>query len=371
MEFLIYNAVGTPMYQEPKKSDRGEATGAVTIRAVAARAGVSPTVVSRVLHNRATSIRVSEATAERVRQAAKDLGYRRNVMARLFRERQTMMIGVLHGIGFGRPHFAGTSQYFAALMDGVIDGAFTHGYAVTFCPHLLGQTPEDAMADGRFDGLVWYSTYPSGENRAMLERCSVPLVLIHTPSSEFADKFPSVICDNEQGIHLALDHLVQQGHRRIAFALESEDLFGEAVLRRDAFLKEMNARGLGASESDVIDIRSDRTGLHMYLASGLRHSAVIGTSDGVAASFLNLAPGYGVQVPRDLSVIGFDSTSYCDQLRPALTSVSQPLVVMGRSAVSLLVQSINGDAPDPAALVYPCGLDIRGSTSSISAGQSL
>jgi LacI family transcriptional regulator len=109
----------------------------------------------------------------------------------------------------------------------------------------------------------------------------------------------------------------------------------------------------------------------MYLAAGPRHSAIIGSNDGVASAFIELAPQYNLRVPEDLNVVGFDSTEYCLQLRPTLTSVSQPLVVMGRSAVSLLVQSINGEAPDPAALVYPCGLDVRGSTTSVSAGKSL
>ena len=77
----------------------------VTLKDGAARAGVSPTVVSHVLHKKANSIRVSDATAVRVKQAATDLGYRLNVMGRNFRERQTMMIGVLHGIGFPRPIF--------------------------------------------------------------------------------------------------------------------------------------------------------------------------------------------------------------------------------------------------------------------------
>jgi len=126
----------------------------VTMKDVAARAGVTPTVVSHVLHNRAATVRVSEATAVRVRQAAKDLGYRLNIVARNFRAGQTFMIGVLHGVGFDRSRLGDHSRYLASLFDGIIDGAFEHGYAVTLCPKLLGNHPEDAMADGRFDGLI-------------------------------------------------------------------------------------------------------------------------------------------------------------------------------------------------------------------------
>jgi len=335
---------------------------AVTIRQVAQVAGVTPTVVSHVLHQKAASIRVSEATAERVRKAAKDLGYRVNVLARGFRERHTMMLGVLHGIGFGRPRFDSGPRYFASLMDGVIDGAFEHGYSVTFCPKLLGSNQEAAIADGRFDGLIWYSTVPSGENAKMLEACSVPIVLTHMPSPELLGKFPSVRCDNERGIGLAIDHLFQLGHRRIGFALEHEDRFSEASIRRDAFFAHSKRLGLSLGQDDIVDINLDRSGISGYFEGSMKHTAILSANDGVASAFIRSAHQYGIRVPEDLSVVGFDSTSFCNEQRPALTSVYQPLVNMGRRAVDSLVSLINGEAIDPFDLVLPCSLDLRAST---------
>ncbi|MGV3616614.1 MAG: LacI family DNA-binding transcriptional regulator [Fimbriimonas sp.] len=338
----------------------------VTMREVAAKAGVTPTVVSRVLHNKATAIRVSEATAERVRQAAKDLGYRVNVMARNFRERQTMMIGVLHGVGFPRNQFNGRSRYFAALMDGVIDGAFDHGYSVTLCPKLLGSTPEDAMSDGRFDGLVWYSTQRSEENHRLIDGCTVPLVLIHTPAKIFGDRFPSVSCDNHQGIGLAVDHLVGLGHRRIGFA---HDRFGELSFRLQAFQSHMARHGLEVGPDDLIDVCDDGSGAVEYLIAGPRHTALVGAHDGVASLLVELAPQFGVRIPDDLSITGFDSTSFCDELNPRLTSVSQPLAIMGRCAAEMLVKRINGDEIHHPQVIFPCDLDVRGSTQSIPVGK--
>lgn len=333
----------------------------VTMREVAAKAGVTPTVVSRVLHNKATSIRVSEATAERVRQAAKDLGYRVNVMARNFRERQTMMIGVLHGVGFARNEFNGRSRYFAALMDGIVDGAFEHGYSVTLCPKLLGSTPEDAMADGRFDGLVWYSTQPSEENHRLIDGCTVPLVLIHTPADVFAGRFPSVACNNHQGIGLAVDHLVAQGHRRIAFA---HDGFGEMPFRLAAFQAHMTRHGLTVGADDVLEVLA-REAIDEYL-SAPRHTAIVSGHDWVAANLIDAAPRHGVRIPEDISIVGFDSTSFCNELRPALTSVSQPLSIMGRCAAEMLVKRINGETIHHPQVIFPCNLDVRGSTTSVS-----
>lgn len=334
----------------------------VTMREVAAKAGVTPTVVSRVLHNKATSIRVSEATAERVRQAAKDLGYRVNVMARNFRERQTMMIGVLHGVGFARNEFNGRSRYFAALMDGIVEGAFDHGYSVTLCPKLMGSTPEDAMADGRFDGLVWYSTQPSEENHRLIDGCTVPLVLIHTPAEVYGERFPSVACNNHQGIGLAVDHLVGLGHRKIAFA---HDGFGEMSFRLAAFQHHMSGHGLAVGEGDVLDTIQPGS-IEAYLQAKPHHTAIVGAHDGVASNILEAAPRFGVRVPDDLSIVGFDSTSFCNELRPSLTSVFQPLAIMGRCAAEMLVKRINGEALLHSQVIFPCDLDVRGSTTSVS-----
>lgn len=339
-----------------------ELKGSATMRDVAALAGVSPIVVSRVLSNRAKSIRVSDATAKRVREAAARLDYRPNVLARNFRYRRTMMIGVLHGAGFPMPKFDQGSRYFAALVDGIVEGAFKHEYAVTLCPKLLGQTPEDAMADGRFDGLVWYSNAYTDENRRMIRECSVPLVIIHAHAADFDNRFPTVCCDNEGGVVLAVNHLAGQGHRSIGFLQSGSVPHPEGLARRSGFLAAMKALGLSADMGDVVPVGDDLQQLEEYLAHGPRHSAVVAENDALAAEVLARAPKFGLGIPRDLSVVGFDSTAYCEELRPRLTSVSQPLSAMGEGAIDLLVETIGNGRPERLEITYPCGLDVREST---------
>lgn len=334
---------------------------AVTMRDVAKRAGVSPTVVSHVLHNKAAGIRVSPATAERVRQAAADLAYRVNVAARNFRERQTMLLGVLHGLPGHHPRFNAGSRYFAALMDGIVDGAFAHGYTVGLCPQLYGDQPDRAMSDGRFDGLIWYSALTS-PSLAVLDSCTVPVVLIHDDGEGLRRRRPSVMCDNAQGIRLAVEYLAELGHRRIAFLIDACATTGDGWQRREGFRDALDALGLPyRRERDLILVEGEED-YDAFLRRPDRPTGVVCWSDGAAAFLLGRAAALGVDVPRELSVVGFDSTSFCDELRPALTSVSQPLVVMGRTAVDLLVQSISGEATDPPVSVLPCGLDVRGST---------
>jgi LacI family transcriptional regulator len=214
------------------------------------------------------------------------------------------------------------------------------------------------MSDGRFDGLVWYSTLPSEQNREMLRKCSLPMVLIHTRAAEYGNRYPSVICDNDQGVGLAVTHLAELGHKRIGFAYEANVPFSESALRARAFRAHMLDLGLTVSDCDFIDSGD----LDDYFASSPRHTALIAHNEGLAASIITKAQALGIKIPQDLSVVGFDSTAYCEELTPKLTSIYQPLAEMGRGAIRLLVQNMSVGTPDPLELVYPCSLDIRGST---------
>jgi len=340
---------------------------AVTLKDVARMANVTPTVVSRVLNDsrnaRPSTVRVSEATAERVRIAANELGYRVNVFARNFRDRQTRTIGVLNGLGLERPRFAKGPRYFATLMDGIVDGSFEHGFSVTLCPQLLGEHPEAALSDGRFDGLIWYSIGPSQETLQALERCTMPLVILHAHAEAFGNRYPTVIADNYQGIGLAIDHLTELGHSRIGFMIEPDAPNVESYERLAAYHRHMQQRGLPVSETDVVEVRRDRRAMHVYLSEPtLRHSAMIVHADGLAGELVGAAQEHGRAVPKDFAIVGFDSTDFCEEIRPNLTSISQPLFDLGGSAARQLMKLIGGQTLDPLELVLPCGLDVRGSS---------
>jgi LacI family transcriptional regulator len=274
-----------------------------------------------------------------------------------------MMLGVLHGVGSYRPKFDAGSRYFASLMDGIVEGAFNHGYAVTLCPQLLdGFSVPTAIHDGRFDGLIWYSGIPSEENHRMLMSSTVPIVAIHAQPQDYDNRFPTVICDNAQGIGLAVDHLVSLGHERIAFAVEAHYSSREGALRMEAFEQHMLRHRLPHDQSDVLRIHWDGHDLTEYLSKPLAHTAIIANHDAMAATIMRVAIQAGISIPADLSIIGFDSTDYCRELRPALTSIRQPLSTLGAAASDLLVHRIQSEKATSPEIVIPCGLDIREST---------
>lgn len=249
-------------------------------------------------------------------------------------------------------------------MDGIVEGAFSHDYSVTLCPKLLGQDPQDAMLDGRFDGLVWYGNINSSESLALLERISVPLVLIHTRTEQVGNKWPTVICDNRQGIGLAVDHLLDLGHRKIAFGWEASWPSVESRERLDGFRYHQERTGLPVEPEDILDF-STAEQLDSYLSGPRSHTAIIAQNDALAADILANAARRGVRVPEELSVVGFDSTAYCNELSPKLTSISQPLFQLGEATIHHLVKVMTGEPLESLELVLPCGFDIRGSTSSL------
>lgn len=329
---------------------------AVTLRDVAAKAGVSPIVVSRVLHNKALSIRVTEATAERVRMAAKELGYRKNEAAVNFRTGQTFTIGLLHRVGTTMPRLDGTTRYFPAMLDGIVQGAFDNGYSVTLCPRLFASSSEVGTSDGRFDGLIVYDMEMSDAGFNALQASTFPVVLLHRMGRDFDYKSPSVICDNQEGINLAMGHLLDLGHRKIAFAQAPGVAAYEQIVRKRAFAEFVHSHGLCPNQCRFV-----AHGEFDEILSG-DFTAVIAYHDAIAAEIMRSAQSRGLSVPGDLSIIGFDSTNFCLELRPSLTSVHQPLGQMGRAAADLLIKAIRDELSSPSEMIFPCRLDVREST---------
>lgn len=328
-----------------------------TVRDVAAKAGVSPTVVSHVLNGRATGIRVSGTTADRVRAAAIALGYRRNSLAGSLRDKRTCVLGVLHGSAVERPRFSFGSRYFASLMDGIVEGAFEHGYSVTLCPKLLGDSQAEGISDGRFDGLIWYQRRDTEEDERTAASCLLPMVFIHSSIGGTNSIWPSVSCDNDQGVLLALQHLAGLGHKKVAFVIEPWAQNGEGVTRIDSFHRACRLLHL---QGDLVLFRPDLQDEVTLIEDGF--TGVLAWNDESAGALMGRLIDQGAKLPQDLSIIGFDSTSYCGELTPKLTSVHQPLHAIGRNAAEILIKQISGEEVGVKPLLLPCRLDIREST---------
>src|SRR6202167_2011752 len=330
-----------------------------TLRDVASAAGVHPATASRAL-NPGTRLLVSEETAQRVIEAADRLGYRPNPVARSLRTRRSHTVGVLI------PDL--NNPIFPPIVRGLEDKLAGAGYVA-----LIGNTDADAdrerlifeqMRARHVDGFVLATATLHDRLLAEVAAADLPVVLMNRLSQDYS--FSSVSVDNEQGARMAISHLVQHGHTRIAhIAGPQESPTGVSRLR--GFREGMAAHGLAVRE-DLIAYAArytveegTRCGRELLAAHG-DITAVAAANDMLAVGCYAALDETGRQCPDDISVIGFNDMPFIDRLRPPLTSVRFPHYQLGTEAAQLLLERISG-AGGPVKILYLAPeLIVRGAT---------
>lgn len=332
---------------------------AVTIRDVAQAAGVSPMAVSKVLHGRGRNIRVSEESAKRIRSTAERMNYRANALARSLRTQKTNTIALVFE-EFER--LGGNTGYFIELFDGVMSAAFEGGYSVTICPKMVNFSRSGVTYDGRFDGLIWCKPERSETTIDALRGSVIPIVALH---AAFADEvgLPLMGCDNAQGMELAVGHLYDLGHRTFSFAVDPANAAAdEAHDRFNGFRDALARRGIAVDASQIHRWGHQGEGFAEAFKTGKLGTALVVFGEGQAGEILKRAAENGISVPSEISVIGFDSTRFCETTSPRMTAVRQPVEEMARHAAKVLIDQIEGRPVEKSRKVFPCSLDVRSST---------
>lgn len=336
---------------------------AVTIRDVAERAGVAKSVVSTVLNGRETSTtRVSEETSRRVRQAALDLHYRPNALARGLAQKRTDILGIV-------PLWAGYlsvwSGFVSEMMQGVAATALRERYSVllSFEQHENLEQQVSSITDGRIDGaLLWRP--PSDPLAQRLQEVGFPVVMMFGHHENRA--IWSVDCDNFTGGRLATEYLISLGHSRILH-LTGDPRHSYVRDRRLGYEQTMESAGLPVRPEWILNVGWELSGEEAYdhvrrqLARPERPTAVFAWYDGVALQVLRKASEWGLRVPDDFSIIGFDSTTECAYTSPPLTSVRQPIEAIAACAATMLIQKIRGESIEQVHHVFSPTLDVRAS----------
>lgn len=343
----------------------------VTLSDVAREAGVSKVTVSCILSDRpAGTVRVSEGTRQRVLAAARELGYRPNALARgLARRRTDTITLVMQFPGV----FSGGSGFISEMMYGVVDAANAINYDLML--HTKTQPDPDSdlrsLLDGRSDGALLLRDRDDPILAGMAER-GHPFVQIFSR----ADRVPGacfVDVDNVEGGRLAARHLLDLGHRRIAFLGGSPR--SAAVIDREAGYRAALAdAGLPSPPPGWAALRMNYAGDEAGIAAlvalfrtsppGERPTALFAWSDDVALRAMNvLRQECGLRVPGDVSVVGFDGTeAICERSsNPRLTSVRQPIQEIAERGVALLVSCISGEPVERTQQVFEPTLVVRDS----------
>lgn len=327
---------------------------------MAKRAGVSPSTVSRALSGR---VPVDKETKERVMEAVRVLNYKPNVLAKGLKEGKTNTIGLIV------PNIC--NPVFPAVARGVEDVAREHGFTVILC-----NTDENIEAEKDYveklqkrwvDGFIFATAREESHHILELKEQGFPVVLVVRHMAQAVD---AVVIDNYKSSLEAVRYLVNTGHRRICIVNgdTSLTLYRE---RFEGYRHALEAAGLGMESDLVLDVAGrDDNGYGAVMAmlkKGVLPDAVFATSDPKAIGAIRAIKDYGLRVPEDVSVVGFDDLDISAFLDPPLTTVSQPLYEMGARAAQRLISLINGEKPDQpqmelvqAKLVIRKSVKVRG-----------
>ena len=339
----------------------------VTLKDVAALAGVHPATASRAL-NPATSPLVNGETARRIRAAADSLGYRPNAVARSLRTRRSDTVGVLI------PDL--TNPLFPPIVRGIEDRLAADGYIA-----LIGNTDSDdererlvfeRMRARHVDGIVTATAHLDSPLLAEAVQDGLPVVMMNRTAGGYG--FPCVSADNERGIAMAVEHLVALGHRRIGH-IAGPQATSTGLSRYRGFTGALAAHGIEADPRLVAYAHAysleegDRCGREL-LGADLRCTAIAAANDMLAVGCYTAIEASGLTCPGEISVVGFNDMPFIDRLKPPLTTVSFPHYQVGIEAGRLILEQIaaaaNGGGygnSEPDDLRLPPELVVRGSTS--------
>ncbi len=332
----------------------------VTIKDIARQANVSSATVSYVLNNTRC---ISPETRERVLQAVKDLDYVPNASARSLREKRSKIIGLIVS-DISNP-------FYPDLAKACEDAAYGEGYDVMiFNTNNQKEHMQQAilrLRQERVDGILIVSAME--HDQSMIQELTgqgYPLVLVHRkPQGLDAD---SIVADQFLAVRLAMEHLTELGHRRIAF-LEGTEGSPVNKERREAYKLLVKEMGLESRESWILDgdgsCRSGYdaiAGMLAYMPENQRPTAILSANDMAALGMLDAAFDRGLGIPEDLSVIGFDDLFVAGNRRVQLTTVHMPRYTMGRMATDILIRKINKKMPEKVEQVLPVKLMVRRTT---------
>lgn len=326
----------------------------VTIKDIAKSAGVSHTTVSRALRG---DNRITPDTTERIVQLASKMGYVPNSIAQSLNSQRTFTIGMLV-----------TSVADPVVMDFVAGAepiAQEHGYCLFLSTSHNNPLREISVVETfqqrRVDGVIVAASRIGDGYRSALERIEVPLVLIN--SQEVHESNLTVDVDSVAGARLAMEHLLQLGHRRIGYVGAADrPLTNEG--RQTGYRLALEELGISVDPDWSVvptaddDIQRGWLGLETCLDAGV--TAIFCHNDQIAIGVLNACYNKGIPVPNQMSIVGFDDVRAASYVNPALTTVRQPLQEMGREAMQMVLDLINQEAVTNRLL--ECELVVRAST---------
>ncbi len=310
-----------------------------TIDDVANLAGVSIKTVSRVV-NREPNVRA--LTRERVEHAIRELDYRPNASARSLAGKHNFLIGLL----YVKP----AASYIINILTGAVAACRAEGFELLLhpCHYTDPELPQQIIElaeNSRLDGVILTPPLSDIDGLvATLDQAGIPLARIAPGARD--DPFRSVCTNDEQVCAELTRYIAELGHRDIGFIVGHPDQLA-VQLRYAGFRRGLSEAGLSEDESLVChgdnSFESGVECARQLLRSKRRPTAVLASTDDMAAGVMRVAHELGIRVPQQLSITGFDDVPLAHMLWPSLTTIRQPMQAMGDAATRLLLDRLRND----------------------------
>lgn len=309
-----------------------------TLETIAERTGFSTSTVSRVLTGKAAAGRISEATAESIRNMAAELGYTPNLLAQNLRNGKTETIGLVV------PDMS--NPYFAEISSVIVAEAKKCGYTTIVTDTMENEAAQKdslcALVSRKVDGMI---VVPCGSDPSYLEdlnRRIAPIILVDRYYGK--STLPYVATNNWQGGFDGTGILLRNGHKHIACIQGSLDSMPNKR-RTEGYRAALRKAGI---EDNAIIVGNDFTVQNGYIETKLllnspnRPTAIFALSNTIGLGAIRAIREAGLRIPEDISLVSFDNNIYLDYLVPAITRIGQRVEEMGKMAIKLLDESIQG-----------------------------
>jgi len=319
-----------------KKSTRVKAT----IKDVAKEAGVSIATVSRIVNDMPGQY--NEKTKKRVVQTIEKLNYQPNAIARSLRNKKTCTIGFV---------VPGLQPFFAEVLEGVQSVARKKGYSIVLCNTDYDPEQEEAyvvnLLERRVDGVIFTSGVMKDEHILRLKEEGIPIVLIEKFMQ--SSDIPAVVIDNLSAAKKSVKHLLNLGHRKIGYISAPLEL----VPLRERFegYKQALLENRVPYDSSVVyiektikkeDLRSGYKIMKRILQQGNFPKVFFIVSDTLAIGAIKAIKDFGMKVPDDIAIVGFDDIDIASFSDPPLTTMVQPKYQMGAKGMETLIKVMSG-----------------------------
>lgn len=308
----------------------------ITIHDIAKKLNIAASTVSRALKDNPL---ISEATREKIKKAADEMGYRPNIMAANFRTKRTNTIGVI--VPLINRHF------FSAVISGIEDVAYQQGFAVTISQSNDNFVKENKIAHtlfaNRVDGLILsigMETQNTDHIRLFSDR-NIPLVFFDRVVDDIdAHK---IVVDDFGAAYKATQHLIDQGRKQIAH------IGGPLNLkiyknREDGYFKALSDNDLVANNNFVINNSLTRedgvNAIKKLLQNNIKPDAIFCANDTTALSTIIYLKEQGIKVPEDIAIVGYSNEPFSEVVTPSISTIKQPGFEIGQKAAELIINQI-------------------------------